>query len=260
MAETTDTATTTTDTTGKSRITRSIGIFALGGALLAVLVAIVSLVLARYGIIDKLTGFRGFMYTMWPSLALLVIAIIGIVVGLVRKRGFGWRSPLALLLSATLLGIIYFQVIAPARAHPPLHDITTDLDQPPAYAALTLPEDNLRGFENAQEWRAMHEAEYGDIRPEVIDKPPRAVLGDARALMEDRGWEIVSSDPDAGRIEAIAYAGFIRFRDYVVVEATPVADGSTRVDMRSTSEVGVSDLGYNAARVREFLADLRAAD
>lgn len=242
------------------KVTRGIGIFALGGALIALVTGLLALVLARYSIVGKLGGFRTFMMTMWPFVALTVIALVGIVIGLVRKTGVGWRNPLALLVSIVMLGIMYGQVIAPARANPPMHDITTDLDQPPAFAALTLPEDNLRGFENMQEWRAMHRAEYGDIRPEVIDKPPRAVLGDARALMEERGWDIVATDPDAGRIEAIAFAGFIRFRDYVVVEVTPVADGSTRVDMRSTSEVGVSDLGYNAARVREFLLALRSVD
>ena len=58
--------------------------------------------------------------------------------------------------------------------------------------------------------------------------------------------------------EATAYAGYLRFRDDVIVKVSPVVDGSSRVDMRSVSRVGLSDLGYNAARIREFLGELQA--
>ena len=70
-----------------------------------------------------------------------------------------------------------------------------------------------------------------------------------------------SFDPfgnDILNLEGTAYAGYLKFRDDVIVEVTPVEDGSSRVDMRSVSQVGVSDLGYNAARIREFLSDLQA--
>ena len=85
------------------------------------------------------------------------------------------------------------------------------------------------------------------------------MLADARALAEQRGWDIASVDPLSGHMEATAYAGYIRFMDDVIVEVTPIADGSTRVDMRSVSRVGMSDLGYNAERIRDFLRDLQAA-
>ena len=94
----------------------------------------------------------------------------------------------------------------------------------------------------------------------IIDRAPEEVLANARALAEERGWEIAAYDAASGHMEATAYAGYIRFMDDVVVEVTPVQDGSTRVDMRSVSRVGVSDLGYNAARIEEFLADLREAE
>jgi hypothetical protein len=42
----------------------------------------------------------------------------------------------------------------------------------------------------------------------------------------------------------------------VVVRLTPIASG-TRVDARSVSRVGRSDLGANAARIRRFLRALR---
>ena len=46
------------------------------------------------------------------------------------------------------------------------------------------------------------------------------------------------------------------FKDDIVVRVRPEGAGS-RVDVRSMSRVGLSDLGANAARVRAFLARLQ---
>ncbi len=240
-----------------SRITRLIGQFTLGGSVIMLVVALGSLVLARYGIIDKLPGFRYFMMTMWPFGALAVVALVGIVIGLVRKRGAGWRNPLALALSVIMLGVFYTQVIAPARSAPFMHDISTDVDNPPEFQVLTQRDDNLDVHDgDIEAWRSAHRENYPDIEPVIIGKSPELVIADAHALAEQRGWDIADYSPEAGRLEATAMAGFIRFFDDVVVEVTPIADGSTRVDMRSVSRVGGSDLGYNAARIEVFLADL----
>ena len=244
---------------GRSKLSKWIGNFALGGALIALVVALVSLTLARYGIIGKLPGFIGFMMLLNPLRALAVIALIGIVIALVRKAGIGWRSPVALVLSLGLLAVMYTQVILPAGKAPPLHDITTDVDDPPQFETLALREDNLIPFNNIDEWRAAHREGYPSLGPIVIDKPPYEVLAAARAIAESKGWEIANVNEEAGLMEATAAAGYIRFYDDVIVEVTPIADGSTRVDMRSVSRVGLSDLGYNAARIREFLAELQAA-
>ncbi|MDE1467862.1 DUF1499 domain-containing protein [Aurantiacibacter sp. D1-12] len=257
--ETTAEATDADAKPAKSRITRWIGNFTLGGALIMLLIALGSLVLARYNLIGKLTGFRYFMMTMYPYAAIAVVAVIGIVIGMVRKRGPGWCNPLALVLSLVMLGVFYTQVIAPARAAPFMHDITTDVDDPPQFETLTLRDDFLEMYEgDIEAWRSAHRESYPDMEPVIINKAPDLVIADARALAEERGWELAENSPEAGRLEATATAGFIRFYDDVVVEITPIADGTARVDMRSISRVGGSDLGYNAARIEAFLADLEA--
>ena len=45
------------------------------------------------------------------------------------------------------------------------------------------------------------------------------------------------------------------FKDDVVIRLSAVNDG-TRVDVRSASRVGLSDLGANAARIQAYLAKL----
>jgi len=71
------------------------------------------------------------------------------------------------------------------------------------------------------------------------------------------GWEIVEANPAQGRIEATATTFWFGFRDDVVVLVSATESGS-RIDVRSLSRVGRSDVGTNAARVRAYLAKLSA--
>jgi uncharacterized protein (DUF1499 family) len=72
------------------------------------------------------------------------------------------------------------------------------------------------------------------------------------------GWDIVSVSPAELRIEATATTLLFGFKDDVVIRVT-AQDNASRVDIRSLSRVGVSDLGTNARRVRSFLSELKAA-
>jgi uncharacterized protein (DUF1499 family) len=66
------------------------------------------------------------------------------------------------------------------------------------------------------------------------------------------GWYIVASDAPAGRIEATDTTTWFGFQDDIVIRVRPEPTGS-RVDVRSVSRVGSSDVGANAKRVRAFL-------
>ena len=79
----------------------------------------------------------------------------------------------------------------------------------------------------------------------------------ARTTAERLGWEIVKADPAAGLIEATDTTRWFGFVDDVVIRVTPWGSG-TRVDLRSVSRVGRSDIGTNAERIRDFLAALQA--
>lgn len=232
--------------------------FELGGAVLAIVIGLGALTLARYDVIEKLSGFIAFMAMMRPAGAIAVLAIITLILARIKKAPAG-KALLGLVLSAGLLGAMYFAVIRPAGAAPPLHDITTNVDSPPQFTTLSLREDNLIPFASVEEWRAAHRQGYPDLAPVLINKNPSEVLASARALAESKGWTVANVDPQGLQMEATAYAGYLRFRDDVIVKVTPVVDGSSRVDMRSVSRVGLSDLGYNAARIREFLGELQAS-
>ncbi|WP_404326387.1 DUF1499 domain-containing protein [Aerophototrophica crusticola] len=78
----------------------------------------------------------------------------------------------------------------------------------------------------------------------------------AEAAARDMGWDIVAVEPAEGRVEATATTAWFGFKDDVVVRVRPEGDGS-RIDVRSKSRVGRSDLGANAARIRDYLARLK---
>ena len=89
--------------------------------------------------------------------------------------------------------------------------------------------------------------------------PPDRALARAEAAARALGWKIVAAAPGQGRLEATATTRWFGFKDDVVVRVTP-ASGGSRVDIRSVSRVGKSDLGVNARRIRAFLAALRRGD
>jgi uncharacterized protein (DUF1499 family) len=70
--------------------------------------------------------------------------------------------------------------------------------------------------------------------------------------------DIAGAEPNEGRIEATATSLFYGFKDDVVLRIK-ARDGGSRLDMRSMSRVGRSDVGANAARIDAFFAKLRAS-
>src|SRR5207245_2074399 len=102
----------------------------------------------------------------------------------------------------------------------------------------------------AQQHRA-----YPDLRPVTLPEPPPRAFERALAVARAQGWEIVESSPAEGRIEATDTTRWFGFKDDVVVRVRPEGAGS-RVDVRSLSRVGRSDVGKNAARLRAYLRAL----
>jgi uncharacterized protein (DUF1499 family) len=174
------------------------------------------------------------------------------VVALLRRRG-GRVAVVAAAVGAAAFAVPMTTVVG-ARAVPPINDITTDPANPPAFVAITAA---TRGADAAPltydpGFAAQQAAAYPAVKPLVVAPPPAEVYPKLLAAAEAMGWEIVSSDAAAGRIEATATMPWWGFKDDVVVVMRPEGTG-TRVDVRSKSRVGRSDLGVNAARIEEYL-------
>ena len=237
--------------------TRGLSWLALILALGATIFAFTGMTLARVDRIGKLEGFA-YLYQSVPVAAgALVIAIIALFL----NWRAGWPARRAALIgflfAAGFVGSLAIRV-AMAGGAPMIHDATTDLADVPQFEAITLPDDNLRGVDTEAKWIELHEEGYPDLRSVVLDRSVEQTILDAEKLAKERGWTIRAVDPQGGRLEATAYASYIRFEDEVVLRARPDGADRTLVDMRSVSRVGIGDLGVNAQRIRDFLEDLSA--
>jgi uncharacterized protein (DUF1499 family) len=81
--------------------------------------------------------------------------------------------------------------------------------------------------------------------------PPVQAFEHCLATAQALGWQVVAQDRQQGRIEAIDRTLIFGFVDDIAIRITPQGDGS-RIDLRSASRAGVSDLGVNAKRIRTF--------
>jgi uncharacterized protein (DUF1499 family) len=209
---------------------------------------------------DYRTGFLVLRWTLYAGLGVIVVALAGLVLGLLARTG---RSLLVSLVTLVLLAAVAAVPVGYLRTAgrvPPIHDITTDLDDPPRFVAV-LP--LRRGAPNSADYAgaalaAQQRAGYPDLGPTRLAAPPDQVFARAVEIARGLGWQIVSAVPAEGRLEATDRTRWFGFRDDVVVRVTAEGAG-TRVDVRSVSRVGRSDLGTNARRIRRFLEAVQAA-
>jgi len=205
----------------------------------------------------------GFAILRWAACGGLAAAAVSVAVGVALRPGSGRRilpaAVIALVVGLAAAGVpwVYLQY---AKAVPPIHDITTDMENPPALSAL-LP---IRGnAPNSAEYggpdvAAKQRTAYPDVRPLLVGVPPGEAFDRALGAARRMGWEIAAADRAGGRIEATATTFWFGFKDDVVVRVVPYGTGS-RVDVRSVSRVGKSDLGMNVRRIREYLKAVTGA-
>lgn len=189
---------------------------------------------------------------VWAAGAGLIAALAGLVVWLRRRRGGAGAVLLGLILSLPVAGLgVTFEIAA--RTTPPINDISTDTDDPPVFWFTATPSDYP--VQNAGPQRAA----YPDVRPLELPVSADEAFAAALALVEERGWEVLSSDPEESQIEAIATSHLFGFEDEVAIRVIETYTG-TRIDMRSRSRLGQIDRGANARRIEAFLSDLETRD
>lgn len=204
-----------------------------------------------YGLAVGLVVAAGALALAGAALALAGLAIPRLRAGFGRSLAFGLASALAVAYAP-------LQFAWNASAVPPIHDISTDTDDPPAFVAVVpLRAGSANGpeYDGPQAAALQHRA-YPDIQPLRLAAPVQVTYDRALDAARAMGWEIVMKAPAEGRIEATATTRWFGFKDDIVIRITAEGTGS-RIDVRSKSRVGRSDVGANARRIRAFLANLR---
>jgi hypothetical protein len=213
--------------------------------------------LYRIGLVGLPGAFTVLQWAEYAGLAGMAVSVMGGVLAHRRHaRGTLVVAVLCFVGAATAFAIP-FQLQRRAQMLPPIHDITTDLENPPAFDAIT----RLRGDVSSPIERSplIDEEQrrgYPDLAPATLPQPISDIFERALAAAQQEGWVIVSADKSAGRIEATETTRWFGFTDDIVIRLTPWGSG-TRIDVRSVSRTGGGDLGTNARRIRQYLDRLR---
>jgi uncharacterized protein (DUF1499 family) len=230
---------------------------ALATAALALLLLAIAGPMYRVGILALPSAFGLLRWAAYLGIVALMVALVAGAWAYFRRM----RLPFVVAAVALLVGLIAIAIPyrwqRAAQSVPPIHDISTDLENPPTFKAIVaLRQEAPNSLERTADLPDQQRKGYPDIEPVTVSQPRDQVFDRAMSIMGRLGWEIVNADKATATIEATDTTTWFGFKDDVAVRLTPWGSG-TRVDVRSVSRVGVSDVGTNARRIREFLAALR---
>ncbi len=191
------------------------------------------------------------------ALAVLLGALaVRATLGLGGKRGRG-RAVAAMAVGVLVVAIPSPYFLASVTS-PAIHDLSTDTEDPPAFVALA--DDRAaapHGVDYPGERASMLQAAaYPEVAPAIYPGVNRdEVFRAVKASAEELGWQVVAADSAAGQLEATDRSFWFGFIDDVVIRVRETDDG-VRVDIRSASRLGESDLGANAERIGRFFAEM----
>jgi len=228
-------------------------------ALICAAAAIFSGIGYRLGLWHFRTGFAILQWTFWGALGAALISLTGLIVGRGTRPAVLVMGLLGLLI-AIVTAYIPWSYKRTVSSVPYIHDITTDVSNPPEFvAARTLRKEGDHPVDyDGPEVGAQQKQAYPDLAPLITKAPKEQVFDAALSTVASMGLKITNANPAEGRLEAVDTTLLYGFQDDMVVRIQESQQG-TRIDVRSKSRVGRSDLGVNAKRIRTFLSKLRSA-
>jgi uncharacterized protein (DUF1499 family) len=210
--------------------------------------------------LQVLPAFAGFLL-MVLGLGMALIGLVTSIVGVVATApGKGREGRSSAIRGVVLcLGTIVALAIPASQGRdvPRINDITTNLEEPPAFVkAVELNPGRDMAYPGAS-FADQQLKGYPDLATLVIeDSPDEAFDKVHTALVGMPRMAITDENRSEGRLEATETSALFHFKDDVVVRIRPFQDGGSRIDVRSKSRVGRSDVGANARRIQEFLTRL----
>lgn len=223
-------------------------------SVIAILLVALAGPMYKFGIVELSTAFAGFKFGLFAGIAALVLLAIQL---LFKRNTASIGSALASAVLAVTAIAVPLGMMNTAKNVPPIHDISTDLVNPPEFVAIApLRADApnpvaYAGAEVAEQQRTaypdLQTLTYTQSKPELVEASNQAI--------ENLGWELVNVDADKGIIEATETTAWFGFKDDVIIRVTD-NDSECLVDIRSKSRVGQSDLGKNTARIHSFIEEL----
>ncbi|MDR8391049.1 DUF1499 domain-containing protein [Aliifodinibius sp. S!AR15-10] len=239
--------------------------------------AVTSLLFSIVGALVFLMSGYGYQWGWWglyTSFRILIpggaiLGVIGMILAFVfpfvnksdsppvRGKGMLYAAAILGLIVVANFGYWFYQ----AQQYPPIHDITTDTQNPPQFRAIVpLRADAPNATEyGGEEVAKVQKEHYPDIETLVLQEPYPEAFKQALEAAESTSWEIVGYDDAEGRIEATHTLPWYGFKDDVVIRVDTADTDSlaSKIDVRSVSRIGRGDIGVNADRIRSYLQRLQ---
>lgn len=201
------------------------------------------------------TAFTSLRFGVYVGGAALILIILQV---LINRKSVSWGSTFIYAAMALVAVSMPVSMMSKASAVPPIHDITTDVTNPPEFVAIAPLREgapNPVSYEGGDVTKQQLEA-YPEIKTQLLPQSINEVYIAAERTIDALGWERVTEGALPNTLEATDTTTWFGFKDDVVVRLT-VQNDDTLVDVRSKSRVGKSDLGKNAQRIDAFLFELR---
>ena len=232
-------------------------------AVLAFAVLVVGLVAHWFGLLET----RAFFWTMGLAAAMAVAALLLVALAMPKVWHLGYRGGSHLVV-ASLFATLVLAPFALAgfwiAAHPALTDISTDLDDPPAFDhAARLRTPDMTPLQSAgEEWKAEQTEAWPKVGGRRYDIPIESVREAAEKVFDQRGWTqlgpyIVGTGTEF-TLETTVHSLALALPSDIVVRLIG-DDEATLVDMRAASRYGEADFGANAELIMAFMNDLDTA-
>jgi hypothetical protein len=190
--------------------------------LLALALAVIAVALLTVGPIGWRAGwwhFRFAFQTLMPWAAYFGIAALGVSVltlllgrSRIESRGIAIAIIALAIIAFAAGGLVtyvpwhYNQI---RQQVPPIHDITTDPDHPPAFVAVAALREAAGPDRVAYEGARVAEQQRlacPEIIPMTLSLPPAAAFNRALETAQRMGWTIVAADDAAGRMKPVTGA------------------------------------------------------
>ncbi|WP_017443916.1 DUF1499 domain-containing protein [Gayadomonas joobiniege] len=226
-------------------------ILTLSASTLALLCVILAGPLYKYEVLSLIPAMKALRFGTVLAFAAIVLLFIELVF---YKKSLTWGFKISNLVMAGIALAIPLSMMLKAQSLPMIHDITTDTLNPPVFEQL-LP-DRKNAMNPAEypgsEVAAQQKQAYPQIEPLLLQQDKRAIFNAALEAVKQLEIELIHADFDAGLIEATATSFWFGFKDDLVFRLSEQGD-LWRLDIRSKSRVGKSDLGKNAERIEQLL-------
>jgi uncharacterized protein (DUF1499 family) len=208
------------------------------------------------GVIPPLGGFLFFQLGLLTGLLALGFGIAAVVMTRSAPQGPGRSAGWLGMASGMVILTVAIAGSGGGGSVPAINDITTDLEDPPQFAqASVVPDFEGRDMSYPQAFVEQVRSFYAEVQPVRLDQDAATAYQKAVATVQALGWEIAYQDASAMTIDARDTSLVFKFVDDIVVRVRTDGSGAI-VDIRSKSRDGKSDLGANAARIKEFVAAL----